>query len=107
MGRLSLEFDKLYSKVGRPSVPPERLLKATLLIALYTVRSDRLFCDMLNYNLLFRWFLDMPLDEKTLDPSNFTRLRSRLVETDLAKNFFDKVVSLAEEKNLLSDVKSN
>ena len=69
---------------GRPSIPPERLLKASLLIALYSVRSDRLFCEMLDYNILFRWFLDMNLEERGLDQSNFSRLRERLVESKLA-----------------------
>jgi len=73
------EFDALYSETGRPSIPPERLLKGQLLIALYSVRSDRLFCQMLDYNILFRWFLDMSLEEPSLDQSNFTRLRERLV----------------------------
>ncbi len=99
---LSPEFDTLYAKVGRPSIPPERLLKASLLIALFSVRSDRQFCEQLNYNMLFRWFLGMPLDEKTLDPSNFTRLRARLVDTDVAKQFFLKIVGLADKRGLLS-----
>jgi transposase len=73
------ELDALYGKTGRPSIAPERLLKGQLLIALYTVRSDRAFCEQLNYNLLFRWFLDMSLDDAGLDQSNFSRLRERLV----------------------------
>src|ERR1700731_808065 len=60
--RLSASFDRMYSATGRPSIPPERLLKASLLMALYTVRSERLLCEQLDYNLLFRWFLDMELD---------------------------------------------
>ena len=62
LGSMSGEFDRLYSSTGRPSIPPERLLKGSLLIALYSVRSDRMFCEMLNYNILFRWFLDMSLE---------------------------------------------
>jgi transposase len=100
---LSSDLDALYADTGRPSIPPERLLKASLLIALYTVRSDRLFCEMLDYNILFRWFLDMDLEQPGLDQSNFSRLRNRLVEHDLARRFFDTVLSQAREKNLLSD----
>jgi transposase len=94
------ELDALYCETGRPSIPPERLLKGQLLIALYSVRSDRLFCQMLDYNILFRWFLDMSLEEPSL--SNFTRLRERLVNEDLAQRFFDAIVKLARSEGLLS-----
>ena len=70
LNRLSPEFDRMYSKVGRASVPPERLLKASLLISLYSVRSERAFCEELEYNLLFRWFLDMNLMELGDRPSH-------------------------------------
>jgi transposase len=100
---LSRDFDELYASTGRPSIPPERLLKASLLIALYSVRSDRLFCEMLDYNMLFRWFLDMNLEERGLDQSNFSRLRERLVESKVAVRFFDAVVGEARKLNLLSD----
>lgn len=100
---LSREFDTLYSSTGRPSIAPERLLKGQLLIALYSVRSDRALCEQLDYNLLFRWFLDMSLDEPGLDQSNFSRLRERLVETDVAQRFFDEVVKMARRASLLSD----
>ena len=89
------EFDRIYAEIGRPSIAPERLLKASLLIALYSVRSDRLFCEMLDYNMLFRWFLDMSLDQSGLDQSNFSRLRERLVGQDTARMFFDAVVRQA------------
>jgi transposase len=100
---LSADLDRLYAGTGRPSIPPERLLKASLLIALYSVRSDRLFCEMLDYHILFHWFLDMSLDEAGLDQSNFSRLRERLVEEDLARDFFDQVVRAARSADLLSD----
>ena len=103
LASLSREIDELYASTGRPSIPPERLLKASLLIALYSVRGDRMFCEMLDYNILFRWFLDMSLEERGLDQSNFSRLRERLVKTDLAYRFFDAVVSEARKRNLLSD----
>src|SRR5882672_10395206 len=72
---LSPTFDAMYSAKGRPSVPPERLLKATVLMALYTVRSERLFCEQLGYNLLFRWFLDMDMTEPSFDASTFSQNR--------------------------------
>jgi transposase len=103
LGSMSAEFDRLYAETGRPSIPPEQLLKASLLIALYSVRSDRMFCEMLDYNILFRWFLDMSLEQRGLDQSNFSRLRERLLEEDTAKHFFDAVVRSAREANLLSD----
>ncbi len=103
LGSMSAEFDRLYADTGRPSIAPERLLKASLLIALYSVRSDRVFCEMLDYNILFRWFLDMNLEQPGLDQSNFSRLRERLVEQDTARRFFDAVVRAAREANLLSD----
>lgn len=99
---LSGELDGLYSSTGRPSIPPERLLKGQLLIALYSVRSDRQFCQMLDYNILFRWFLDMSLEEPGLDQSAFSRLRERLVNEDTARRFFDAVVARARHQGLLS-----
>ena len=78
--RLSPEFDRMYSKVGRASVPPERLLKASLLISLYSVRSELAFCEELEYNLLFRCFLDRNLMERSLDLTVFTKNRRRLLE---------------------------
>jgi len=100
---LTRDFDELYADCGRPSIPPERLLKASLLIALYSVRSDRMFCEMLDYNILFRWFLDMDLEERGLDQSNFSRLRERLDDSQLACRFFDAVVGEARKLKLLSD----
>lgn len=99
---ISPELDELYGKTGRPSIAPERLLKGQLLIALYSVRSDRAFCEQLDYNLLYSWFLDMSLDEQGLDQSNFSRLRERLVQTDIARNFFAQVLRLAKAHRLLS-----
>ena len=103
LGSMNPEFDRIYAEIGRPSIPPERLLKASLLIALYSVRSDRLFCEMLDYNILFRWFLDMRLEGYGLDQSNFSRLRERLVGQDTARVFFDAVVRQARKAGLLSD----
>ena len=92
---LSPIFDQMYSRVGRPSVPPERLLKASLLMALYTIRSERLFCEQLDYNLLFRWFLDLELDEQSFDHSSFTSNRQRLLEHEVAGEFFRGVLEHA------------
>jgi transposase len=103
LGSISAELDALYSHTGRPSIAPERLLKGQLLIALYSIRSDRQFCEQLDYNILFRWFLDMDLESPGLDQSNFSRLRERLVDTDVARRYFDAVVSLARRERLLSD----
>ena len=99
---ISGPLEALYSTTGRPSIPPEQLLGAQLLMALYSVRSDRLFCQMHDYNILFRWFLDMSLEDKGLEQSNFSRLRERLVSEDLAQRFFDAIITLAREQDLLS-----
>jgi transposase len=103
LAALSPTFDAMYSNVGRPSVPPERLLKATLLMAFYSVRSERLFCEQLDYNLLFRWFLDMGMDEDSIDHSTFSRNRQRLLEHDVAAKFLAEVVVAARSAKLMSD----
>lgn len=100
---LSPTFEAMYSDLGRPSIPPERLLKAQLLIALYSVRSDRLFCERLAYDILFRWFLDMSLDEPAFDHSTFSKNSERLLTHDVARQFFDAVVRSARDAGLLSD----
>jgi transposase len=100
---LSPVFDQMYSTVGRPSIPPERLLKASLLMALYTVRSERLLCEQLDYNFLFRWFLALEADEASFDHSTFSRNRARLLEHAVADEFFRAVVAQARGLNLLSD----
>lgn len=99
---MSRTFTAMYSEIGRPSTPPEQLLKSQLLIALYSVRSDRLFCDRLDTDLLFRWFLDMDLDAPSIDHSTFSRNRERLLEHEVAAKFFEKVVEFARGKKLLS-----
>jgi transposase len=96
------DLDAVYSHTGRPSIAPERLLKGQLLIALYSIRSDRAFCEQLDYNLLYRWFLDMSLDEAGLDQSHFSRLRARLVESAVARHFFNAVLTQAKAEGLLS-----
>ena len=103
LSSMSAELASMYSRTGRPSVAPERLLKASLLMALYSVRSDRLFCETLDYNLLFRWFLDMDLESRSFDHSTFSKNRERLIEHEMAKRFFASVVQEARTRSLLSD----
>jgi transposase len=99
---LSPALDAMYSTIGRPSIPPERLLKATVLMALYTVRSERQFCEQLNYNMLFRWFLDMDMTEPGWEHTTFSRNRERLLKHDVASNFFYAVVDQAKRARLTS-----
>jgi transposase len=103
LSELSPVFDQMYAAGGRPSIPPERLLKASLLISLYSARSERAFCEQLDYDLLFRWFLDMGLIEPSFDPTVFTKNRRRLLKHDVAQRFFDEVVRQADGLGLLSD----
>ena len=103
LAKLSPTFEAMYSAIGRPSIPPERLLKAMVLMALYSVRSERLLCEQLGYNLLFRWFLDMDMIEPAPDHSTFSRNRERLLEHDVAGEFFRAVVEQAREGKLMSD----
>jgi transposase len=99
---LESTFEAMYAATGRPSLPPERLLKATLLMALYSVRSERQLCEQLDYNLLFRWFLDMDMVEPSFDHSTFTRNRERLLKHDVAGQFFHAVVAQARKAKLIS-----
>lgn len=100
---LSPSFSRMYSKIGRPSIPPERLLKGMLLIALYSIRSERQFCEELNYNLLYRWFLDMDLADAPFDASTFSHNRKRLMKHRAPQKFFERVVGLAREDELMSN----
>jgi len=99
---LGPRFDQMYSASGRPSVPPERLLKSQLLIALFSIRSDRQFCEQLAYNLLFRWFLDLEMDEDCFDASTFSHNRERLIRHEVAEEFLAAVVRQARSAHLLS-----
>jgi transposase len=102
LGDLNGEFDAMYSPVGRPSIPPEQLLKATVLMALYSMRSERAFCERLNYDLLFKWFLDLPIDAKAFDATTFTKNRNRLLEAEIADRFFAAVVRQAQLRRYVS-----
>lgn len=103
LAELNPEFQKMYSHTGRPSVPPEKLLKGLLLQAFYTIRSNRLLVEQIGYNVLFRWFLGMSLDEKVWDHSVFSVNQDRLIQTDLAKKFLAQIANQAREHKLLSD----
>lgn len=96
-------FEAAYSKTGRPSVPPERLLKALLLMALYSIRSERQLCEQIDLNLLFRWFLDLQPGDSAFDATTFTKNRQRLEEHGLSRAFFDAVVFEALTKGLCSE----
>src|SRR5438093_502793 len=100
---LSPRFDELYSRVGRPSIAPEKLLRALLLQVLYTIRSERLLMEQLDYNLLFRWFVGLEMDDPIWNPTVFTKNRERLLAGEIARAFFDRVVAQARERGLLSD----
>src|SRR4029453_13769156 len=98
---MSPDFDKLYASVGRPSVPPERLLRAQLLQIFYSIRSERLLMEQLDYNLLFRWFVGLEIDEPIWSTTVFTKNRDRLLNQETARSFFRRVVERA--RDLMSD----
>jgi transposase len=100
---LSADFSRLYSAYGRPSIPPEKLLRALLLQVLYTVRSERMLMEQLEYNLLFRWFVGLNMDEAVWVPTVFTKNRDRLLEGDVAEKFFQLVLTQARVVDLISD----
>jgi transposase len=100
---MSERFEAMYSRTGRPSIAPEKLLRAQLLQMLYSVRSERLLMEEIDYSLLFRWFVGMNLDEPVGDVTVFTKNRNRLLEGDVAREFLGEVVKQAQEKNLTSD----
>lgn len=99
---LTPTFDAMYAKSGRPSIPPERLLKASLLIALYSIRSERQFCERLQYDMLCKWFLDMDIADPAFDPTTFTKNRERLLAHEVAPQFFHAVVAQARAHRLIS-----
>jgi transposase len=99
---LDAEFESMYSHTGRPSVPPEQLLKATILMALYSIRSERAFCERLNYDLLFKWFLDLPIEAAAFDATTFTKNRQRLLDNEIADRFFQAVVHKARLRRYVS-----
>src|SRR5689334_2752765 len=103
LDRMAPQLDAMYGERGRPSIPPETLLKAQILIALYTVRSERLFCERLRYDFLFRWFLDLRDATSAFDATTFSKNRGRLLEAKIFEEFFSEVVEEARRRRLLSD----
>ncbi len=101
--KLSRRFTAMYAHGGRPSIPPEKLLRALLLQVLYTIRSERLLMEELDYNLLFRWFVGLNMDDPVWDATVYSKNRERLLKGDVAKAFFDEVLRIAREHDLLSD----
>jgi transposase len=103
LSQLSPQFDAMYSRLGRDSIPPERLLRALLLQMLYSIRSERLLMEEMDYNLLFRWFVGLNADDKVWDATVFTKNRDRLLQGDVAKEFLAHVVEQARGQGLTSD----
>ena len=103
LSNMTERFDGMYAKTGRPSIPPEKLLRAQLVQMLYSVRSERLLMEEIDYSMLFRWFVGMNLDEPVWDVTVFTKNRDRLLEGDVAREFLCEVVEQARKKNLTSD----
>jgi transposase len=103
LARLSPRFDRLYSTMGRPSIPPEKLLRALLLQMLYSIRSERLLMEELDYNILYRWFVGLSLDDPVWDATTFTKNRDRLLDGDIADAFFAEVLAAIKADGLLSD----
>jgi transposase len=100
---LSSRFDEMYSRRGRPSIPPERLLRALLLQIFYSIRSEELLMEQLDYNLLFRWFVGLGIDDRVWVPETFSTNRDRLMEGDVARAFFDQILAEARSRDLVSD----
>ena len=103
LAQLSPRFDTMYARVGRPSIAPEKLLRAQLLQMLYSIRSERLLMEEMDYNLLFRWFVGLNADDNVWDATVFTKNRDRLLEAEVAKEFLERVVEQARAKSLTSD----
>jgi transposase len=103
LSELSPTFNRMYADLGRPSIPPEHLLKASLLIALYSIRSERQFCERFQYDLLFKWFLDLNIMDPAFDASSFSKNKERLLEHQVAREFLIAVVAEARRRQLLSE----
>lgn len=103
LAAMSRDFDRVYAAEGRPSIPPERLVRASTLQILYSIRSERLLCEQLDYNLLFRWFVGLTVDEPIWDHSTFTKNRERLIEAKVARKLLRRIVRQARAAKLLSN----
>ncbi len=106
LAELSPAFDEIYSGVGRPSIAPEKLLRALLLQALYSIRSERLLMEQLDFNLLFRWFVGLAMDDPIWDATVFTKNRERLLAGDIARKFFDQVRAEAAKREFFDQVRA-
>ena len=102
LNELSPLFETIYARIGRPSIPPEHLLKGQLLMALFSIPSARRFCDQLSYNMLFKWFLDLNIDDPPFHASTFSKNQERLLTNDVARHFLLKIVEAASRRHLLS-----
>jgi transposase len=102
LAELDPVFEQMYAAEGRPSIPPEHLLKACLLMAFYSIRSERQFCERLQYDLLFKWFLDLNVEDRAFDQSSFAKNRERLLQHEVSRRFFEAVLQLARQQHLLS-----
>jgi transposase len=103
LASMSRDFERVYAREGRPSIPPERLVRAAALQILYSIRSERLLCEQLDYNLLFRWFVGLSIDEPIWDHSSFTKNRDRLIEAKVARKLLRRMVRKAKKAQLLSN----
>lgn len=101
--QMSPMFSTMYSEMGRPSIPPEYLLRASMLQVLYSIRSERMLCEQLDYNFLFRWFVGLSINDQVWDHSVFTKNRDRLLDSDVAFAFLDSTIAFAKKKDMLSD----
>jgi len=100
---LSRDFNKMYLPRGWPTIPPGKLIRAMLLQVLYSIRNERLLIEQLDYNLLFRWFVGLAMDEEVWDPTTFSKNRKGLLDANILGNFFYRVCEQAQEQGLLSD----
>lgn len=101
--QMSVEFSGMYSSMGRPSIPPERLLRASILQILYGIRSERMLMEQMDYNLLFRWFVGLNMDDAVWDPTTFTKNRDRFLSGEVSRKFMEQVLAQARREKLLSD----
>ena len=99
---MSADFDEMYSRMGRPSIPPEHLLRALLIQVLYSIRSERMLIEQLDYNLLFRWFIGLGVDDEVWHPTTFTQNRERLLEQEISRKFFEQILKQAKKRQILS-----
>jgi len=103
LAQMAAHFEQAYAEVGRPSIAPEKLIRALLLQIFYSIRSERLLCEQLDYNLLFRWFVGLSMDDRVWDHSTFSKNRDRLMQAHIAQAFFERVLAAAKVNGLTSD----